>query len=717
MELEDTEILTQKSVTGSSDTALERIVNQTITDTSILPPFISKLDVNTGLSGISAIPFVDTVGADDANFTVGSTKVSKSKDFTTAEVTTETIEDAVTEVGIDSTIQNILDIQTVKKIEASILEALNSDTRIRYSMNPSWAGIHEGILELGSDIYSIVGTIYVAVSLPVYLNLIENEDENLVKLLGSKLKLVIMEGFTNSQLLIVHEYGVAGGIGVKNIEKERKPGLDRVDYTAPFTHSFGWDPRFIRFSGALYSRYFRRNEGTTDYVTIPAVTLTGDFEFSCLLYRTNPNVAGEFAFASYDTSIGSYGLNLYTSGDWGSGNGSVTLFSFGNLTIGGLSVNTFYDIRAVFTKQDNTLKLYLEGVLVSQGVCTPPNGLGSADVSTIYRAAQGGFHFEGILANLKIWDNGTLIRDYPLNDNSNILANRATSLGQELYSFNGLSGWGATRNASTLSVNGENVRVTADSTDTHGGRWQLGGLVIGSTLLVNIELIRGTSVGQIRIRADSGEALAGGELVSYSNPNDGSITAVIKVTATTMYFGTVSTGHAAGQYHDINIISIRQADGYGTIINGNASDWGLFDKQANGDWLGQELIVNGGFDSWSDPTVPDGWSKVSSHNADNFVEQLPPSTLHMVSDGAYVGIEQLGILTLGANYRVSYSNSIQNDPSMATFTGLTNIIPTGSGYFETIASNTKFEIKRTPYTDSVDASLDRVSVREVLKSA
>ena len=38
-------------------------------------------------------------------------------------------------------------------------------------------------------------------------------------------------------------------------------------------------------------------------------------------------------------------------------------------------------------------------------------------------------------------------------------------------------------------------------------------------------------------------------------------------------------------------ISFKQADGYGTIINGNANDWGLFDKQANGDWKGNGLAV------------------------------------------------------------------------------------------------------------------------------
>jgi len=36
--------------------------------------------------------------------------------------------------------------------------------------------------------------------------------------------------------------------------------------------------RLMMVGRGIHARYFRRNEGTTDFATIPEITLTGDFE-------------------------------------------------------------------------------------------------------------------------------------------------------------------------------------------------------------------------------------------------------------------------------------------------------------------------------------------------------------------------------------------------------------------------------------------------------
>ena len=41
---------------------------------------------------------------------------------------------------------------------------------------------------------------------------------------------------------------------------------------------------------SLRSRYFRRNEGTTDYATIPSATLAADFDISVEFWMTDANV-------------------------------------------------------------------------------------------------------------------------------------------------------------------------------------------------------------------------------------------------------------------------------------------------------------------------------------------------------------------------------------------------------------------------------------------
>lgn len=240
------ETIDVKSVTGATQTVVERLRTQTLEPTSILFPFINKLIITAGRS---LFPFVDLVDSSASRFTVGSIELTKTSDFTIAELTNETREDASPTIGMDAAIQNILDIQMVKRIEKKIIEALVADTNVQKAMTLDWAGIKSGILSMGSGTFSIAGTIHVGVSLASYFTIIEQDEfVNAMKVLGSKIKLVVMEEFTDTQMLVMHEHGVAGGLRAKELELDPQPGLDRVDYIAPFTYSFGWDSKYVKFS-------------------------------------------------------------------------------------------------------------------------------------------------------------------------------------------------------------------------------------------------------------------------------------------------------------------------------------------------------------------------------------------------------------------------------------------------------------------------------------
>jgi len=76
-----------------------------------------------------------------------------------------------------------------------------------------------------------------------------------------------------------------------------------------------------------------------------------------------------------------------------------------------------------------------------------------------------------------------------------------------------------------------------------------------------------------------------------------------------------------------NVIADSVGSNNGTLVNPSGG-WGLFDKQSDGDYLGQELVVNGGFDSpdnWTltDPTITisGGVAEFSSTPAFNNITQ------------------------------------------------------------------------------------------------
>jgi hypothetical protein len=235
-----------KTVTGATQTVVERLRTQTLEPTSLLFPFINKLIITAGRS---LFPFVDLVNSTDTNFVIGSIELTKSTEFTIAQVTNETRESANPSVGMDVAIQNILDIQMVKRIERKIVDALIADTTVHYSMPTNWDGIKAGILAMGKGTFSISGTIYVGVNLRNYFEVVEQtEFVNAMKVLNDKVQVVVMEEFTDTQMLVMHEHGVVGGLKAKPLEKDPQPAFDRVDYVAPFVHSFGWDPKYVKFS-------------------------------------------------------------------------------------------------------------------------------------------------------------------------------------------------------------------------------------------------------------------------------------------------------------------------------------------------------------------------------------------------------------------------------------------------------------------------------------
>ena len=98
----------------------------------------------------------------------------------------------------------------------------------------------------------------------------------------------------------------------------------------------------------------------------------------------------------------------------------------------------------IISVSSGVLSIVIDGALDSSKAI----GAGSSVLDSLYKNTFGN-NLSGILANLKIYDNGTLIRDYPLDDNSNILRDKAN--GQSGTVINGnASDWGLFKELPTL---------------------------------------------------------------------------------------------------------------------------------------------------------------------------------------------------------------------------------------------------------------------------
>jgi hypothetical protein len=328
-------------------------------------------------------------------------------------------------------------------------------------------------------------------------------------------------------------------------------------------------------TGIRLSRYFRRNEGTTDYATIPNAQLSGDvvIEFDIFAPAQDDNNAISFR---NDTSLNTFGI---ASGrDINGTSAKLRLFTSAVPVIDATSTmdvfdSIFHKIRFEFTDSTNSCRVLVDGV---EGIS--PRTLGydfsQNDVITLWRDVTTGDEMNGIIANVKFFEGGVLVRDYPVGDNSSNLK----------------------------------------------------------------------------------------ELVSGED---------------------------------------------GTVINGTSDQWKLYQQQATGEWLGQEQVVNGGFDTDSD------WSKSGatiSGGAANF--SAPDQFIRQT------------FLALSTTYKINYT-VLSSNKTNGLFTGrggsvLTVLLPSGIGTQEVTSTTAStgsggaldFYISAT--SDGFIGSLDNVSVKEVL---
>ena len=150
------------------------------------------------------------------------------------------------------------------------------------------------------------------------------------------------------------------------------------------------------------ARYFRRNKGTDDYATIPAVTLSGDQRWEFDLWTTQ-------------TSSG-----LFLSGEGGGDRwyigieaGKILIGNGTDRVIGTTVINDGVKHSISWELASGVLSVSVDGVIQYSSVllATLPK-----PISNVMASEVGDVRTSGIPANLKIYDNGILIRDYPLNE-------------------------------------------------------------------------------------------------------------------------------------------------------------------------------------------------------------------------------------------------------------------------------------------------------------
>ncbi len=190
----------------------------------------------------------------------------------------------------------------------------------------------------------------------------------------------------------------------------------------------------------------------------------------------------------------------------------------------------------------------------------------------------------------------------------------------------------------------------------------------------------------------------------YDGVSKGIRTVVPYTGASMLYIGRART---VASYFDGQIKSIKCIDksGPSDVIQTYQINSGppVYEK-------GAEVIPSTTFNDWTDSSVPDGWTKEGTHDANNYLAEAVGGGMRLVSDGTYIGVRYP--VTEGQAYVYAVTTGditgaddlyLQNGGG-ATIQRLSDSNTTYTGVY--IAETDRLLIKRTAgATDSVVKSI------------
>lgn len=202
----------------------------------------------------------------------------------------------------------------------------------------------------------------------------------------------------------------------------------------------------VRMGTKVETRYFRRNEGTTDYISIPGIVLSpGDFiEFNYLAYSAL-SASNVFFF---DTSVGT-------------GNRTSLLFNNSGY------LNNYPSW--VSSREDDGVNTPINGVVPMDGKLHKIRVAADSDASgriinRLVADTNGINGYGGAMYDFKHYSGGVLVRHYPLNDNSDTIIDVVG--GQDGAVVNGNpEDWGLFEKLSNGNWQGINLSSAWDSPD------------------------------------------------------------------------------------------------------------------------------------------------------------------------------------------------------------------------------------------------------------
>jgi len=234
-----------KSVTDAID---ENIVATSKAVLSNLALARSILNVVGLTSGTTLYPFTDIPAYNATSFIIKGLVIPKTIDITALDLTDETFEDISPVVGVNSCMSTLMGQLIAKKIEQKFVTDLRADVSIATTGTVTWAGIAAAVVSLTPSVYNTEGEITIGVSLAKALELnFDANYENALKIVGTKINVVISEYLADTEMVVMHTHGVAGGFKLRTLEFDREGASNQTALIGGYSYGYAWDSKYVKF--------------------------------------------------------------------------------------------------------------------------------------------------------------------------------------------------------------------------------------------------------------------------------------------------------------------------------------------------------------------------------------------------------------------------------------------------------------------------------------
>ena len=332
----------------------------------------------------------------------------------------------------------------------------------------------------------------------------------------------------------------------------------------------------------LLSRYFIPLDPVLNsyYKLAEPKTFSGDFEIEVEISTSNTTsnlVIASGGSGTYVQLISTGGIALRFGG---------TYIQFNNLDAH--KDGKLHKIKG--TSAGNITHLYIDGIKQGSGIA---NG-GATDIFQYIGSLNGGSQeFDGIIANVKFTDKSgasDVVTTFKL-DNSPAAANYmySTELLDNNTFTNGIADWYSPRSLSSLSIINNKLVSIADSTGVFGAGQQIDNLIVGNAYRFVGTATCSNSSATVRFRFGTEITLAT-SIFEILDTGTVAVDTIFTAIATTMYFGTIVTGHVANDTVTIDAgITVKEITNY---TEANAASEIEYSQE---NVFGSEKVVNGDF--------------------------------------------------------------------------------------------------------------------------